>query len=249
MASGNKDNRPTVRIGVFIPADCQVLDAASVDIMGSLSHKYMTMVSRIVPQAVVDLAPLVDVHWIGTVAGGKPMLLTSNQSVIATDHYGDAAVAPGKLDIVLIPGPDPFASFEAGPLAWLKAQFDTPGVDILSVCTGIFVCGDAGILKGRTACGPRGMQEMIKAKGWGQKELVGHKYRWVQDGNLWTSGGVTNGNDLVAAYCRASRHFPTPLVEILCEMMDVGERPQGYTKEMEWPAKVAEIVKNSAAHV
>lgn len=41
-------------------------------------------------------------------------------------------------------------------------------------------------------------------------------------------GGVTNGNDLVAAYARAGKHFSAPLVEIVCKMAEVGERAQVY---------------------
>ncbi|KAI0896903.1 ThiJ/PfpI family protein [Annulohypoxylon nitens] len=234
MASEAKNGgaRHTVRIGVFIPSDCQVLDAASVDIMGSISFEYMSMVSSIIPKAFLDLAPSVQIHYIGTVPAGQPIALTSNQGLVATNHYSDAEVAPGKLDIVVIPGPDPFKEFEKGSLEWLKKQSEVPGVDVLSICSGIMICGEAGLLKGKKACGPRGMQDMIKAKGFGEKELVGHKFRWIQDGNFWSSGGVTNGNDLVAAYCRASHHFPTPLVDVICEMIDVGDRPQVYAKEM-----------------
>ncbi|KAI1447696.1 ThiJ/PfpI family protein [Annulohypoxylon stygium] len=190
----------------------------------------MSMVSSIIPKAFLDLAPSVQIHYIGTVPAGQPIALTSNQGLVATNHYSDAEVAPGKLDIVVIPGPDPFKEFEKGSLEWLKKQSEVPGVDVLSICSGIMICGEAGLLKGKKACGPRGMQDMIKAKGFGEKELVGHKFRWIQDGNFWSSGGVTNGNDLVAAYCRASHHFPTPLVDVICEMIDVGDRPQVYAK-------------------
>ncbi|OTA69172.1 ThiJ/PfpI family protein [Hypoxylon sp. EC38] len=243
--SGN--GRHTVRVGVFIPTDCQVLDAASVDIMGTMSYEYFELVSAVVPRAVIDLAPLVKIHYIGSVKAGEPIKLTSNETILATNHFSDPEVAPGKLDIVHVPGPDPFRSFPADALAWLREQANTPGVDILSVCSAIFLCGEAGLLKGRRACGPRGMQDMIKAKGYGEKELLGHKYRWIQDGNFWSSGGVTNGNDLVAAYCRASKHFPDPIVEIACEMTDVGDRPQEYGKEMKWPEKIAQIVQASGS--
>ncbi|KAI1374127.1 class I glutamine amidotransferase-like protein [Hypoxylon crocopeplum] len=267
MASESKNStsgQHTVKIGVFIPGDCQVLDAASVDIMGTMSHECMSlpfplfvsetplhrayshlkksahikgeishlqMVSQVVPKAVIDLAPSVQIYYVGSVQAGEPIKLTANETILATHHYGDAEVAPGKLDIVLVPGPDPYSPFDQGAVRWLAAQGNTEGVDILSVCTGIFLCGEAGLLKGRSACGPRGIQEFIKTKGYGEKELVGHKYRWTQDGNLWSSGGVTNGNDLVAAYCRASpHHFPKPIVEIACETTDVGDRAREYGK-------------------
>lgn len=45
---------------------------------------------------------------------------------------------------------------------------------------------------------------------------------------------MTNGNDLVAAYSRATpEYFPRPLVEFICEQLDVGDRPQEYQKG-EW---------------
>lgn len=43
-------------------------------------------------------------------------------------------------------------------------------------------------------------------------------------------GGVTNGNDLVAAYARTGKHFPSAVVEIACKMADVGDRGQEYAE-------------------
>lgn len=39
---------------------------------------------------------------------------------------------------------------------------------------------------------------------------------------------MTNGNDLVAAYCRQSKHFPRSIVELACEGTEVGDRPKEY---------------------
>lgn len=148
----------------------------------------MNAFRHLIPDPIIDLAPFVEIHYIGSVRAGEHIKVTSNESILATDHYGDAAVAPGKLDIVLVPGPDPLSHTEAAALEWLAAQAATAGVDILSICTGIFICGEAGLVKGKTVCGPRALQDMIRERGFGEKELVGHKYRWVQDGNLWSGG-------------------------------------------------------------
>jgi hypothetical protein len=43
-------------------------------------------------------------------------------------------------------------------------------------------------------------------------------------------GGITNGNDLIAAYVRESPHFPGPVAEIACSMADIGNRGQKYTQ-------------------
>lgn len=114
-------------------------------------------------------------------------------------------------------------------LAWLKAQADSPGTDIISICTGIFVCGAAGLLQNKTACGPRDFQGQLAGRFAAQDVTwVGHELRWARDGNFWSSGGVTNGNDAVAAYCRQSGRFAPALVEVCLSLTDVGDRPQRY---------------------
>ena len=55
------DARKTIRVGVFIPADCQMLDMACVDILGTMSHEYMTQLGDIAPAPIVDLAPKVHI--------------------------------------------------------------------------------------------------------------------------------------------------------------------------------------------
>ncbi|TGJ85076.1 hypothetical protein E0Z10_g3689 [Xylaria hypoxylon] len=237
------DNRRVIRIGVFIPTDCQLLDAASVDIFGSLSYEYLSVLGELTAQVVTDNAPSVEIHYIGSVQPGEKIPMTSNQAVVATNHYSDPEVAPGKLDIVYVPGPDPSSNFPEGALEWLSKQGATEGVDILSVCTGIFLCGAAGLLKGRNICGPRAMQDAIKEKGYAPASMKGHELRWIQDGNFWSSGGVTNGNDLVVAYCRATpKYFPRPLVELICEQLEVGDRPQEYTREMAMGKHLGDLI-------
>jgi putative intracellular protease/amidase len=261
-------------------------------------------------------APSVQIHYVsaGATRAGDLIQLTSNQRIVATAHHGDACVAPGRLDIIIVPGPDPTAAaMDPEARAWLAAHAARrDDVDVLSVCTGIFVCGEAGLLGGRQVCGPRGLQSLLRERFGGDVELRGHELRWVQDGNLWSSGeladeiffcvlvflvlvlvlaaslvdgrvtlslssapfpsrlhphpfppllmethapllacagdetgqakrpadisvnltpaigGVTNGNDLVAAYARQSRHFPRAVVEFALATCEVGDRSQEY---------------------
>jgi putative intracellular protease/amidase len=102
-------------------------------------------------------------------------------------------VQPGHLDVVLVPGADPRLDWttkdKKESLDWLAghaARGDNT-TDILSVCTGIYLCGAAGLLKGKKACGPRGLQADL-AKKYGGVDWVGDELRWVRDGNIWSSG-------------------------------------------------------------
>ncbi|UNI21028.1 hypothetical protein JDV02_007059 [Purpureocillium takamizusanense] len=220
----------TIRIGVFIPYGAQTLDTACVDVLGVMSREYLSAIPQL-PAHVSALAPHVSVSYITTPTQGVDIPLTSGMTIRATHSYGDAAVAPGELDVVLVPGPDPSLPLDddEGALAWLRGQAGAEGVDVLSVCTGLFLCGAAGIADGRRASGPRGLQWMLKERFPGV-ELVGDEYRWVRDGNFWSSGGVTNGNDLMAAYARASQRWPQPVVEIGLQLTEVEDRGQFYGK-------------------
>ncbi|KAL1884305.1 hypothetical protein VTK73DRAFT_3289 [Phialemonium thermophilum] len=223
----NQDDGPTVRIGVFLPSGAQVLDTACVDIFGMMSIDYLGPIEGI-PEPIKALAPRVTIAYIGSGDEDQKLIpMTAGMAVRATHHLSDPAVGPGELDVVLVPGPDPSLRWNPEVLDWLRAHAERPGTDILSVCTGILLCGEAGLLRGRRACGPRAMQKEI-AKRFQGVRLVGEELRWVQDGNFWSSGGITNGNDLVAAYALQSDQFPRPLAEFVIKMAEVGDRPQAY---------------------
>ncbi|KAJ6546934.1 ThiJ/PfpI family protein [Mycena capillaripes] len=228
MSSDTK-SKP-VRIGVFIPGDTQLLDMACVDIFASMSKEYLSLLPMI-PRHMVDIAPSVHISYITSKAVNPSMTIpaTAGVKLQATHDISDPEVQPGTLDIVLVPGPDPSSSWEKPVLEFLAGHAKCETTDILSVCTGIFLCGAAGLLDGRTASGPRGLQDEIKKK-YPAVNLIGTEYRWIQDGNLWSSGGITNGNDLVAAYARTGKYFPIAIAELGCKMTDVGDRAQIYSQ-------------------
>ncbi|KAJ3529771.1 hypothetical protein NM208_g9609 [Fusarium decemcellulare] len=198
-----------LRIGVFIPSGAQFLDVATVDVLASMSKEYLGHLPML-PAHIGDMAPSTKITYITSPTLFPDVPLTADLSIRATHTFEDQDVAPGQLDIVVVPGP------HRRP-------------NVLSVCTGILLCGAAGILKGKTASGPRGLQDVV-LKRHPEVKLVGEKYRWVQDGNLWSNlGGVTNGNDLMAAYARASpKHWPGPVAEMGAMLTDVGDRSQIY---------------------
>ncbi|KAF4947706.1 hypothetical protein FGADI_10215 [Fusarium gaditjirri] len=137
-------------------------------------------------------------------------------------------VGPGKLDIIVVPGTDPADEFEEASKKWLRDHFNTVGVDVLCVCTSVYLCGAAGILDGRRVSGPRGLQDELIQKH-PSTHFVGEEYRWIQDGNLWSSGGITNGNDLMAAYAHAqNKYWPNSISKLGAMLVDVGDRSQIY---------------------
>ncbi|KAK1600001.1 ThiJ/PfpI family protein [Colletotrichum navitas] len=231
-------NNKTVKVGVFIPTECQLLDMACVDVLASMSQEYLSLLPML-PKHIPALAPSMSFFYItapATASGESTephslglLQLTAGAKIQATHDISHPDVQPGKLDILLVPGPEPSTDWDEDVLGFLKDHAEQrETTDVLSICTGVFLCGAAGVLEGKMVCGPRGFQDVLRKRFPGA-EFVGEKYRWFQDGNFWSCGGITNGNDLVAAYARNSKkHFPPAIAEIGCQMTDVGDRPQLY---------------------
>ncbi|KAK4191756.1 class I glutamine amidotransferase-like protein [Podospora australis] len=223
--------RQTIHLGVLLATEVQLLDLACVDIFASASHEYLSLLN-LVPAPIKNLAPSVKIYYVSSAQPGTLLPLTAGLSIASTHHLSDPLVQPGKLDIVLVPGPDPNATWEDSITDWLAAQAKDTRTDILSVCTGVYLCGAAGLLRGKQVSGPRGLQGGLKNKFPDQDvKWVGESLRWVQDGNFWSCGGVTNGNDLVAAYMRACNDkFPGPVAEFALVLTETGDRSQRYEK-------------------
>jgi len=70
---------------------------------------------------------------------------------------------------------------------------------ILSVCTGSWLLADAGVLDGKRATSNKAAFSSVKEATSPLIDWV-PKARWVVDGNVWTSSGVTAGQDMAAAF-------------------------------------------------
>lgn len=96
------------------------------------------------------------------------------------------------LDLICIPGgSDGVAGIlnDRETIAFVRQQAGSAKY-VTSVCTGAFVLGVAGLLKGRRATTHWAFADLLP--------LVGAKHekaRVVKDGNLFTAGGVTSGID------------------------------------------------------
>lgn len=63
---------------------------------------------------------------------------------------------------------------------------------VLSVCTGAFLLAEAGLLKGKRATTHWGSLDRLRAL----EDIEVEEKRFVRDGNIWSSAGVSAGIDL-----------------------------------------------------
>ncbi|MBO3744593.1 GlxA family transcriptional regulator [Streptosporangiaceae bacterium NEAU-GS5] len=124
--------------------------------------------------------------------GGRPIRTTSGLTLVP-----DAALESFETaDMVLVPGGEGSRAPAPAVVAWLAAH--GPAADrVVSVCTGAFLLGEAGLLDGRRA-----------TTHWAYCATLARRFPsvtvesdpiFVRDGNVYTSAGVTAGIDLALA--------------------------------------------------
>jgi putative intracellular protease/amidase/YHS domain-containing protein len=124
-----------------------------------------------------------------TVAPAKAPIKISG-GMIVTPSY---ALADAPLpDIVVVPAMD-LEQVSPDMLEWLRKVHATTKVT-MSVCNGSFVLAMAGLLDGRNAAAHHGGFGMLRTMF--PKVNVMRGKRWVEDGRIATSGGLTSGQDL-----------------------------------------------------
>lgn len=178
-----------LRIGVFIPNGCQLLDMSGIDLFAMISPTYLAACA--LPASLVALGTPSTIHYISVPSTGTHVEVTASVLLKVSDTIYDKEVQPGMLDIILIPGPDPSIVFEEEVLNFLREHAKWHGTDgkktdILCVCTGCFLLGQSGILEGKDASGPRALVPTLKKK-FPDANWIDDK-RWVHDGNIWMSG-------------------------------------------------------------
>ena len=254
--------KPTTRIGVLLTEAVQLLDVSPIDIFGMLDPSYLSNPMMTAPLK-AGAVP-VKILYINKDGPGALQDCTASAALRIDAAISDPVCAPptekgaGRgektLDILMIPGPNPWAYEPTDAMnKFIRGHFES-GTDVLPICTGIYPAAYAGILKGRRATGPRALVPELKKK---FPEAKWEDKRWVHDGNLWCGGmfvilllsepyffalpenikskyseadtrkaGVSNGQDMVAAYVR--NKWPGPTTEVVLAMAEVGERGQEY---------------------
>lgn len=101
------------------------------------------------------------------------------------------------LDYLLVPGGEGTRQEVNNPvmLNFVSAQAKNCKA-VLSVCTGTFVLHAAGLLSGKKAT--THWNSLVRLRALGDVEVV--EERFVNDGNVWSSAGVSAGTDLMLGF-------------------------------------------------
>ncbi|KAF1919454.1 DJ-1/PfpI family protein-like protein [Ampelomyces quisqualis] len=188
---------PPTKIGVVLFPGFQPLDLfGPLDAFHILSRLYPLHLSILSS----TLDPVPTRNWAQASTGSQ-----FSASIVPTHTF---ATAPGDLDVLLIPGglgatgPEGEGNVQAC-VEWLRELTLDGGKDggiqwVLTVCTGSDILARAGKLEGRTATTNKRVFNDVKARHPNVNWVA--KARWVVDGNIWTSSGISAGMDLAFAW-------------------------------------------------
>ena len=142
--------------------------------------------TRTGPQQVLARLPQSAMHIVAKSAGPVPS--DSGLGLLPTHTFENCP----RLDLICVPGGSSgvvSALRDHETIEFIRRQAETAKY-VTSVCTGAFLLGVAGLLKGRRATTHWAYTELLPLVG-----ATHVKARVVQDGNLITAGGVTSGID------------------------------------------------------
>lgn len=133
-----------------------------------------------------------DIRTVALEAG--PVPASGGPSTVAQDSMADGIA----YDLLLVPGGRGTRNVDENTafLDWLRAQADAAEY-VISVCTGSLLLAKAGVLAGRNATtnklGFDWVVDQTEGVNWQRSA------RWVRDGNIFTSSGVSAGMDMALA--------------------------------------------------
>lgn len=150
----------------------------------------------------------------------EPVAATAGPRTVPDDAFGDR----GRYDILLIPGGQGSRPGVENKtlLDWIEEQSSRAEI-VSTVCTGSALLARTGFIDGKSATSNKLAWDWCVAQG--PKVKWVREARWVEDGNIFTSSGVSAGTDMSLA-----------LIEKL-----IG------TEAMQTIAKRAEYVRNADA--
>ncbi|KAH8641880.1 DJ-1/PfpI family protein-like protein [Alternaria alternata] len=183
------------KIGVVIFPGFQLLDwAGPLDAFNILSNNHTLNLCTIA----YTLDPVPTQNFMQDKQGSQ-----FSQSMVPTHTFENA---PDDLEVLLLPGG--LGARGPGSDAWMKPQveylkrLDMSGKGnikwVLTVCTGSEILARTGLLDGRRATTNKRAFNDVKTQHPNVDWVA--KARWVVDGNIWTSSGISAGMDLAFAW-------------------------------------------------
>lgn len=179
-----------------------------------VAYDGMTLLDLVGPYEVLSLWP--DVETI--IVAREPGVVTPDSralAVVAQAEFADVAAA----DFVVVPGgPMPEDAKRHVELhRWLR-DIQPSTRCILSVCTGAFHLGEAGLLKGR-----RATTHWATVDALGVFDAIPVRERWVDEGAIVTAAGVSAGID--AALHLTRREHGDDLAQAIQLMIEYDPAP------------------------
>jgi transcriptional regulator GlxA family with amidase domain len=186
------------------------------DIFAAIMDKHSSVVAKLVVMVVFEGAEILDIAGPASVFGKANIFspgsydfrvvaetggqVVANSGITIISHGGWESIVPDSIDTLIIVG-GPFVGvlqeLAKGRLApWIASV--APCVRrIVSVCTGAFALGQAGLLDGRSATTHWDSVDLLQD--YFPSAAVKSNKIYVKDGKIWTSAGILTGIDLSLA--------------------------------------------------
>ncbi|EKG09059.1 ThiJ/PfpI, partial [Macrophomina phaseolina MS6] len=138
------------------------------------------------------------------------------------------------LDILIIPGSAPIITARPAIDAFIQSAA-AHGTTILCICTGIFPTAASGVLEGRAATGPLVMLSTLRAQHpeiqWNNTRRWEKSVGTAGSGDIWTSGSIANGVDLMCAFMRERFSESKELMDMMIKLATIPERESAYNEK------------------
>jgi transcriptional regulator GlxA family with amidase domain len=171
----------TLNVGIFVYDNVEVLDFAG-------PYEVFTTAARVHGRAVPLESPAYSVF---TIARSSAQVRARAGLLITPDH--DFEQHP-KIDVLIVPGGVVTDELNnPAVIAWIKATFPHTQLTA-SVCTGAFLLAQAGLLHGLNAT--THWEDMDDLRTTFPSLMVQPDVRWVDEGKLMTSAGISAGIDM-----------------------------------------------------
>ncbi|KAL2160091.1 hypothetical protein VTH06DRAFT_1746 [Thermothelomyces fergusii] len=129
--------------------------------------------------------------------------------VVPTHTFADAP----PLDVLFVPGGLASRSPDLGPeIAYIRDVFPSLRY-LITICTGAGIAAQAGVLDGYRATTNKAAWNIITPMGPNVKWVS--PARWVEDGKVWSSSGVTSGIDLTFEFVKQKYENGTAIAEVI----------------------------------